>query len=162
MARLAERIDVSRQTVYNEIGTKSALAESMILTELDGFLAVVDQAFDAEPDDVVAAIGRACRDVLVMAQDNPLLRAVVSASHGADTELLPLLTTHSEALVETAKQVIAARVDDYDICLEPDRLAAGIDVVVRVVLSHMMRPSATAESTADDISWISSRVLRAG
>jgi AcrR family transcriptional regulator len=30
MARLAERVGVSRQTVYNEIGSKPALAEAMI------------------------------------------------------------------------------------------------------------------------------------
>ncbi len=34
MAKLADEVGVSRQTVYNEIGTKSGLAEAMILREL--------------------------------------------------------------------------------------------------------------------------------
>ena len=89
MAKLADRVGVSRQTVYNEIGSKPALAEAMVLRELALFLAEVDRAFDAHPDDLVAAIRGACRGVLELAQDNRLLKAVVSATHGADTELLP-------------------------------------------------------------------------
>ena len=53
MARLAQAVGVSRQTVYNEIGTKNALAEAMILSELDRFLAVVTGAFDDHPEDLV-------------------------------------------------------------------------------------------------------------
>ncbi len=54
MGLLADRVGVSRQTVYNEIGSKPALAEAMILSELGRFLDLVGDAFDAEPDDVVA------------------------------------------------------------------------------------------------------------
>ena len=41
MSRLAQAVGVSRQTVYNEIGSKPQLAEAMILRELDRFLEVV-------------------------------------------------------------------------------------------------------------------------
>jgi AcrR family transcriptional regulator len=160
MARLAEEVGVSRQTVYNEIGSKPRLAEAMILRELDRFLGVVSVAFDEHPTDLVAAIRAASEQVLVNAQDNRLLHAVVSATHGADTELLPLLTTHAESLLAAAKTVVAARVEPYGVGLAPDRLDAAIDMVVRVVLSHVMQPSGTPAKTAADIAWISERVLR--
>ena len=159
MAKLADRVGVSRQTVYNEIGTKNALAEAMILTELERFLAAVTAAFDAHPDDLVAAIDDAARSVLEMAQDNELLRAVVSATHGADTELLPLLTTHSAVLLDVAKVVVRERVAGYDLGLEDDRLDAAIDMVVRVVLSHVMQPSSTPAETAAGLAWLARRVL---
>jgi AcrR family transcriptional regulator len=160
MARLADVVGVSRQTVYNEIGTKPRLAEAMILRELERFLGVVNVAFDAHPTDLVGAIRAACQAVLETSQDNPLLHAVVSATHGADTELLPLLTTHADSLLVTAKAVIAARVAPYDIELPPAQLDPAIDMVVRVVLSHVMQPSATPARTADDLAWIADRVLR--
>ncbi len=160
MAKLADVVGVSRQTVYNEIGTKPGLAEAMILRELEHFLAVVSVAFDAHPTDIVEAIRAASRTVLEHAQDNPLLHAVVSATHGADTELLPLLTTHAESLLVVAKGVIAGRIEPYGLTLDPARLDAAIDMVVRVVLSHVMQPSGTPSATADDISWIAGRVLR--
>jgi AcrR family transcriptional regulator len=160
MAAIADRVGVSRQTVYNEVGTKPGLAEAMILHELDRFLGVVNLAFDAHPRDLVSAIRAASRDVLVLAEDNPLLHAVVSATHGADTELLPLLTTHAESLLAAAKLVVAERLAPYAVGIEGRRLEAAIDVVVRVVLSHVMQPSGTPAETADDIAWIAARVLR--
>lgn len=160
MGKLADEVGVSRQTVYNEIGTKSGLAEAMILQELDRFLGVVSEAFDQHPTDIVAAIRAASRAVLEHAQDNQLLHAVVSATHGADTELLPLLTTHAESLLAAAKIVIAERIEPYDLGLDDDQLEAAIDMVVRVVLSHVMQPSASPAETSEDIAWISARVLR--
>jgi AcrR family transcriptional regulator len=160
MARLADEVGVSRQTVYNEIGTKSDLAEAMVLRELDRFLAGVTRSFDENPDDLIAAIRDSARRVLKYAEDNALLHAVVSATHGADTELLPLLTTHADHLLEGAKLVVADRVAAYDVKLAPDRLEASIDMVVRLVLSHVMQPSAAPARTADDIAWIAEHVLR--
>jgi len=160
MARLADAVGVSRQTVYNEIGSKPRLAEAMILHELERFLGLVTLAFDAHPTDLVAAIRDAARSVLEASQGNPLLRAIVSATHGADTELLPLLTTHAGALLSTAKLVLVERVAPYDVELSPTQLDAAIDAVVRVVLSHVMQPSASPRRTADDVAWIAARVLR--
>ncbi|MDQ6523893.1 TetR family transcriptional regulator [Nocardioides sp. LHD-245] len=160
MARLADNVGVSRQTVYNEIGTKGDLAEAMVLRELDRFLAGVTRSFDENPDDLIAAIRDSARRVLKYAEDNALLHAVVSATHGADTELLPLLTTHADHLLEGAKLVVADRVAAYDVKLAPDRLDASIDMVVRLVLSHVMQPSAAPARTADDIAWIAEHVLR--
>ena len=160
MATIADRVGVSRQTVYNEVGTKQGLAEAMILHELDRFLGVVSEAFDRHPDDLVAAIREASYGVLVLAQDNLLLHAVVSATHGADTELLPLLTTHAESLLAAAKIVVADRIEPYELGMGDEHLEAAIDMVVRVVLSHVMQPSGPPEQTADDIAWISARVLR--
>jgi AcrR family transcriptional regulator len=160
MAALADRVGVSRQTVYNEVGTKPGLAEAMILHELDRFLGVVSLAFDDHPADLVAAIRAASTGVLELAQDNQLLHAVVSATHGADTDLLPLLTTHAESLLAAAKLVVGERVTPYDLGLDARHLEAAIDMVVRVVLSHVMQPSGRPADTADDLAWISARVLR--
>jgi AcrR family transcriptional regulator len=88
MGKLADRVGVSRQTVYNEVGSKPQLAEEMVLAELAKFLAVVDAAFDER------------------------------------------------------------------------HLDAAIDMVVRLVLSHVVHPVGDAADTADDIAWISGRTLR--
>ena len=159
MARLADVVGVSRQTIYNEVGDKSSLAESMILAELARFLDIVNTSFDREPNDLIAALRRAVRSVLEMSQGNDLLKAVVSASHGADTELLPLLTTHSDALVETAKAVVSERVSAYGVELPQVQLEGAMDIIVRVVLSHVMQPSGTPEQTAESLAFFARRVL---
>ncbi|WP_086861090.1 TetR/AcrR family transcriptional regulator [Amycolatopsis lexingtonensis] len=159
MARLAELVGVSRQTVYNEIGSKSALAEAMVAHELDRFLTVVDAAFEHHPDDLIEAFYEAVRSVLELAEDNVLLRAIVSASHGAAPELLPLLTTDAGALLARAKVVLAERVRPYRLPLADDQVDVVIDLVVRAVLSHVMQPSDTPARTADSLAWVATRIL---
>jgi AcrR family transcriptional regulator len=159
MARMARAAGVSRQTVYNEIGTKNDLAEAMILRELDRFLDGVMQSFADHPGDLTEAIRWSARRVLGYAEDNALLHAVVSATHGADTELLPLLTTHAESLLEGAKLVVSEQVTQYRTPLTAAELETSIDMVVRLVLSHVMQPTAPPETTADEIAWIAARVL---
>ncbi|MGH3349616.1 MAG: TetR family transcriptional regulator [Nocardioides sp.] len=160
MSRIAERCGISRQTVYNDIGAKPALAKSLILRELEQFLAVVSTAFDEE-DEFIAAIRRATYAVLDRAQDNKLLHAVVSATHGADTELLPYLSSHSEGLLDYSTEIIHKHITRFDHGLTPVQAEAAIEMMVRVVLSHVMQPTKSPAETADDIAWLMSRVLSA-
>src|SRR3954467_5237707 len=149
MAKLADLVGVSRQTVYNEIGGKPQLAEAMVLRELELFLQVVDSAFHDNPDDLVGAIEAASFRVLELASTDPLLHAILSSSQGADSELLPLLTTNSEPLLGTAGQMIREHISSYEVPLEEPRVEVLIDMVVRLVLSHVMQPTAQPAETAE-------------
>lgn len=159
MAALAARVGVSRQTLYNELGSKPALGEAMVLRELDRFLGVVGEAFGAHPDDLDAAIRAAVEAVLDLAADSPLLRALATFTHGGDTELMPLLTTRSDVLIGVASDMVLGRLEAYDVKLEPRRRRAAVDVVVRVVLSHVVQPGGSPAEVADDVAWVASRVL---
>ncbi|WP_406601571.1 TetR/AcrR family transcriptional regulator [Lentzea miocenica] len=159
MTRLAEHVGVSRQTVYNEIGSKNALADAMLAHELGRFLTAIGDAFDRHADNLVEAIYDAVRDVLELAGDNLLVRAIASATHGADTELVPLLTTHAETLLADVKAMLAERVEAYRPALTKDQIDVLIDIVTRTVLSHVVQPSGTPAGTADGLAWLASRVL---
>lgn len=159
MAKLADRVGVSRQTVYNEIGSKQQLAEAMIMRELEIFLRGVDNAFASNPDDLIAAIRDAATEVLREARNNPLLHAVLSASHGAESQLLPLLTTQVDPIISAAGVLIRAHLTAYDVELTEERTEALVDMVIRLLLSHVTAPGATPERTADDIAWIAAKVL---
>ncbi len=159
MGKLADLVGVSRQTVYNELGGKPQLAEAIVMRELALFLDRVDSAFVDNPDDLTAAIEAAAYRVLQLARTDPLLHAILSSSQGADSELLPLLTTNSQALLEAAVEMIRGHVTGYDVPLGQPRLEVLIEMVVRLVLSHVMQPTAEPEETAATVAWISKRVL---
>lgn len=159
MGGLAEMIGVSRQTVYNEIGSKRQLAEEVVFTELQQFLGLVDDAFAAHPTDLVAAVFRACRDVLVRSAQSPLFHAIVSTSHGARHDLLPLLTTQSQYLIDTAKTVVRTRLRPLARSVSEQHLNAATDVLVRTILSHVMQPSASPDETADNMAWLAQQIL---
>lgn len=156
MGRLADEVGVSRQTVYNEVGSKTGLAEALVLTELDRFLALVDDGFRAHPDDLGSAMRAAIRSVLREAERNELLRAIVAPGGG---DLLPPLTTDSAALLDAAKTVVGERIAAYDLAVDRRMRDAVVDMVVRTVLGHVMQPSSAPERSADDIAALASRLL---
>ncbi|MEY3734320.1 MAG: hypothetical protein RL347_1679 [Actinomycetota bacterium] len=139
MAALAERVGVSRQTVYNEWGSRDRLAEAMVLRELGTFLDEVDAGFDAHPDDLESAVADAISRVLGLARVNPLLRAIVTATHGAETELVPLLTTRADVVIAVASERVRDRLVDYP-GVRRASVDVTVDLLVRTVLSHVMQP----------------------
>ena len=168
MNKVATRAGVSRQTVYNEMGSKPGLGQAMVMRELERFLAAVEEELDRY-DDLVAAIRSAAERILVMARENRLLDAVLASAHGvsrgepgSDNELLPLLTTDAAPLISAATAVIAERlpVRFPDTALTDHEAEVAIDSVVRLVLSHVMQPGSPPAKVADDIAWIVGRVVR--
>jgi AcrR family transcriptional regulator len=159
MSSLAEHAGVSRQTVYNEVGTKSDLADAVVLDELGRFLAVVEHGFDQHPRALRAALRAAVEGVLERAADSSLLRAIVTATNGGESELLPPLTTRAASLIETAAAVVDARVGTYDIGADPAVRSTVVDMLVRTVLSHVIQPSGDPRRTAARIADVVSDAL---
>jgi AcrR family transcriptional regulator len=162
MARLGDAAGVSRQTVYNEFGTKHGLAEQLVLRELDRFLAVVRDRMAAETD-IVEGIRAACEGVLVMGEENLIVRTAVGSLPGEhDTDLIQLLTTESGEIIEAAVLVVMQSIDEFypPQPFTTEELRVAVEVVVRLVLSAITRPSKPARDAADDIAWIVSLALR--
>jgi len=158
MAALAERVGVSRQTVYNEWGSRDRLAEAMVLRELGAFLDEVDAGFDAHPDDLQASVADAIGRVLGLVRVNPLLRAIVTATHGAETELVPLLTTRADVVIAVASERVRDRLICYPgVCSES--LDVTTDMLVRTVLSHVMQPSAQSQDAPAMLAAAVARLL---
>jgi AcrR family transcriptional regulator len=160
MAELGRRVGVSRQTVYNEVGSKPALAQALVLRELDRLLSAVVAELTGS-DDIVDGLEAAALAALRLGRDNVLLKAIVSSAHGGRAELLPLVTTSADPLVQRASSVVSEVVAQQhgDLGLAAGRLHAAIDAVVRLVLSHVMQPAGSPERTAVDIAWVARRVL---
>jgi len=135
MEKIARTAGVSRQTVYNEIGNKSHLAEAMVEFELTGFLLHVQQAF-ATYADPVDALRDAARRVLAHGEHHPLLGVIVA---GGAPDLLPLLTVNAQGIHSIARQAIGAHLADTVFAND----SAMIDLIVRVVLSYLTLPAAS-------------------
>lgn len=161
MAALAERVGVSRQTVYNEWGSRDRLAEAMVLRELGAFLDEVDAGFDSYPDDLEAAVAEAIARVLGLARVNPLLRAIVTATHGAETELVPLLTTRADVVIAVASERVRDRLTFYT-GVDRKALSVTCDILVRTVLSHVMQPTAGTDGLARQLAGAVATLVNPG
>src|SRR2546423_9012571 len=97
MADVARAAGVSRQTLYNEFGSKDALAQALALREVERFIAGTEAALDeASPDDPIRAVRAAVLETLQQAADNPLLKAALVDD---GSELLSFLTSRGEPAI---------------------------------------------------------------
>lgn len=155
MAKLAAAVGVSRQTVHTEVGTRHSLAEALVLRELDQFLDFVRGRL-ADETDIVEGVRSACRGILEQSQTNLLLRTVlgsIRSETATDDELLKLLTIESGMIVDAAVQVVRDSVEEYyrDLPFSENELTMAVEAIVRLVLSHVVRPSKPPADAADDI-----------
>ncbi|VXB70071.1 TetR family transcriptional regulator [Aeromicrobium sp. 9AM] len=162
MARIAERAGVSRQTVYNEFSNKHGLAEQLAMRELARFLAVVRERMSAETT-LVDGIRAACEGALLMGEQSLLVRTIVtSLPEEQDADFLQILTTESGEIVEAAVMVVKQSIADLypPTPLTDAELTVAVEVVVRLVLSAITRPSKPAREAAADIAWITGLALK--
>ena len=164
MGKLAAAVGVSRQTVHTEVGTKHLLAESLVQRELSDFLTFVQARLSAESD-LVAGIRSAAQGVLEQGETNLLLRTVLgsgSISNETDGELLKLLTIDSGYIVDTAVEAVRANVLELyaPLPFTDDELVTAAEAIVRLVLSHLVRPSKPPAEAAADIAHIVELVVQ--
>ncbi len=156
MAGIAGVAGVSRQTVYNEFGTKHGLAEQLTLRELQRFLDVVRDRMAAE-DSIVDGIRAACEGSLLLGEESLLIRTIVgSAVADQDNDFLTFLTTESGEIVEAAIVVVVQAIDEFypPTPLSEAEVRIAVESVVRLVLSALTRPSKPPQEAAADIAWI--------
>ena len=160
MGRVAQAVGVSRQSVYNEVGSKTELAQTMVAAESARFIAAVDAELMAGTD-LKDAIQRTASRVFEMVQDDSMLKAVVSSEQSGNNELLPLITTRSEPILEAATNTLVTRLS----ALYPDQVPADPELgiacaaLARLVLSYISQPVGTPEQCASEITWLADRFL---
>ncbi len=159
MLDVAAAAGVSRQTLYNEFGSKDALAQAMAMREVEEFIAGTRAALEAaDPDDPIEAVGAAALYTLQRAADNPLLKAaLIDDSSG----LLSFLTTHGEPAHAAA---VASFTDYYSTHfpdLPVDDIAIAAEVITRLTISYLVLPTdVPAETLAARLADVARRFLR--
>lgn len=150
MTEIARRAGVSRQTLYNEFGSRKDLARAYALEVSDALLQRVEAEALAHEDDPRTALLGAFRLFLTMAADEPIVRALTAPS-GADDfaallgtpEGIPILVAASERIGQVMR-TIAPQAD-------PDDVVALADVVVRLAISHLSIPGGTVDTAVDSL-----------
>jgi AcrR family transcriptional regulator len=146
MADIAKAGGVSRQTVYNEFGSREAFAQEYVLREADRFLTAVRECVLRKRDDPRTAIEAAFALFLEAAAERPLIRAIASGD-GSDG-LLALVTTDGGPVLGIATERLAGVMHEGWPEAEAVDTRLLADTVVRLAISHAALPTAAAEQTA--------------
>jgi AcrR family transcriptional regulator len=148
MGGVATTAGVSRQTVYNEFGSKAGLAEALARAEVDRFVGDVRGALLAHGSDVRAGAYAAIAHTLATAADNPLVKAILTSARGGSDELLPYLTTRAEVVLTEATGALIDWAREHLPGADQVALTFAADTIVRLVVSHIVLPREPIEQTA--------------
>ena len=152
MAAVAARVGVVRQTVYNDIGGKTQLGQALVRRAVDRFYLEIGEQLLAAPT-AADAIEAAIRHALSAAAQDPVLRDVVTASHSGQSTLVPAEMTQGQVAAERAADrlvtLVSARPDVAD--LPREGLRTTSDQIVRLVISHVVRPGGSPDDVAAEV-----------
>ncbi|MCW2608303.1 MAG: transcriptional regulator, TetR family [Frankiales bacterium] len=154
MADVAAGAGLSRQTLYAEFGSKDGLAQALAVREAQRFLAGAEAARAGSEQTPATAVAASAEWILRTAADDPLVKAVLT-----DDGLLPYLTTRSDQLLEVVRARDVAFLLGRWPQLPPADVALAVDVVFRLVVSHLVSPAAPPDLAARDIARVVDRLL---
>ena len=148
MAEIATAAGVSRQTLYNEFGSRDEFGQALVIREGSRFMDAVEQAID-EHADSVAALTAALERFLTIAEDDPFVRLLLNDDGTAG--LLPLVTTRSAPLVDWASRRLVEAIDARWPGVPAGDLEALAETLVRLAISHVAAPRRPPATTAASI-----------
>lgn len=146
MSDVAAAAGVSRQTLYNEFGSRQALVEAYVTREIESLIAEVTAAVRANADDAHRALRIAFGLFLKLASDEPVVQLIVRGAEGG--ELHRLLTGLGQAV---ASERIAHLIPEVwpQVGVDDARLLA--ESLVRLAISHALLPGQEPNATARDV-----------
>jgi AcrR family transcriptional regulator len=149
MAAIATQAGVSRQTLYNEFGSRDVFAQTFALRAADRFLNEVEEAFTSSPDNPYRALEIGFMRFLELAETDPMVRHIVVRDPGAD-ELLSLFTSRGGPVVDLATKRLAAKMVETWPQAEPAAAKTLAEGLVRLGISHAGLSNGSAkESTLE-------------
>ncbi|MFF2852449.1 TetR family transcriptional regulator [Streptomyces sp. NPDC058001] len=161
LAAIARAAGISRQTLYNEFGSKEAIGQALVERETERFLLGIQQELDTHRDDLEAAVAAGVGFTLRHAADNILTKAILTAARGGDDELLAYLTTRPEPVFDIATAMLDAYAVDAWPEIDAESRGLAVETVVRLTVSHMVQPGSSPEQSAQRIAQITARIARA-
>jgi len=146
LADVARIAGVSRQTIYNEFGSRQGLAEGYALRLADRLVDEVSTAIDSHVGEVHEAFLDGFRAFFTDSAADPLVVSLLSGRAKAD--LLQIITTGSGPIItHCSGRLTAVLVDSW---VRPGEIAAGVlaRAIVRLAMSYVSMP-ADPDSGAD-------------
>lgn len=149
LAAVAEAAGVSRQTIYNEFGSRQGLAQGYAIRLADRLVNAVDDAINGNVGDIHAAFLEGFRTFFTESAADPLVISLLTGAAKAD--LLQIITIDSGPIITRCSQQLTSsfmhswvRASDED---------AGIlaRAIVRLAMSYVSMPPEADHDVAADL-----------
>jgi AcrR family transcriptional regulator len=149
LSDVARSAGISRQTIYNEFGSRQGLAQGYALRLADRLVDQIDDAIESHVGDLYAAFLHGFRDFFTESAADPLVISLLTG--GTKPDLLQLITTDSGPIItRSAERLTKTFMHSWVRCSEDD---AGIlaRAIVRLAMSYVSMPPEADHDVAADL-----------
>lgn len=138
LSDVAKRVGVSRQTLYNEFGSRLGLAQAYALRLVDQLVEHMDRAATANVGDANAVVREAVAAFLRESAADPLIRSMVDGE--AKPDLLRLITIDAGPIIGRAAERLSEILQSCWVGAPPAQAGTISRAVVRLALSYVAIP----------------------
>ena len=157
LAHVAKGAGISRQTIYNEFGSRQGLAQAYALRLADRLVDQIHDAIEGNVGDVYAAFLQGFRDFFTESAADPLVISLLTGE--AKPDLLQLITTDSgPILTRCSERLTSTFIDSWVHASEED---AGVlaRAIVRLAMSYVSMPPEADHLTTDTVARDLARLM---
>ncbi len=149
LSDVARAAGISRQTIYNEFGSRQGLAQGYALRLADRLVDTVEAAMDANVGDIYAALLQGFRQFFAESAADPLVISLLTGV--AKPDLLQLITTDSAPIITRASARLVSAFNQTWVAISDEDAGVISRAIVRLCLSYVSMPPESDHDVAADL-----------
>jgi AcrR family transcriptional regulator len=149
LSDVARAAGISRQTIYNEFGSRQGLAQGYALRLADRLVDQIEGAIVGNVGAVYAAFLQGFRDFFAESAADPLVISLLTG--GTKPDLLQLITTDSGPIITRASQRLTETFMTSWVRASEEDAGVLARAIVRLAMSYVSMPPEADHDVADDL-----------
>jgi AcrR family transcriptional regulator len=149
LSDVAKAAGISRQTIYNEFGSRQGLAQGYALRLADRLVDQIEDAIVSNVGDVYAAFLQGFRDFFAESAADPLVISLLTG--GTKPDLLQLITTDSGPIITRASQRLTETFMNSWVRASDEDAGVLARAIVRLAMSYVSMPPEANHDVARDL-----------
>ena len=149
LSDVARAAGISRQTIYNEFGSRQGLAQGYALRLADRLVDTVHAALEANVGNLHEAFLRGFRSFFAQSAADPLVISLLTGV--AKPDLLQLITTDSGPIITRASTRLALAFTETWVATSDSDAGVLARAIVRLCLSYVSMPPEADHDVAADL-----------
>ncbi|MGK2865332.1 MAG: TetR family transcriptional regulator AlkX [Mycobacterium sp.] len=146
---VARAAGISRQTIYNEFGSRQGLAEGYALRLADRLVDQIHGAINENVGDVYTAFLQGFRDFFTESAADPLVISLLTGTSKPD--LLQIITTDSGPIITRCSQRLTETFQDSWMKSSDEDAGVLARAIVRLAMSYVSMPPEADHDVAMDL-----------
>ncbi|HUH70755.1 MAG TPA: TetR family transcriptional regulator [Mycobacterium sp.] len=149
LSDVAHTAGTSRQTIYNEFGSRQGLAQGYALRLADRLVDTVHAALDANIGNIYEAFLQGFRSFFAESAADPLVISLLSGV--AKPDLLQIITTGSAPIITRASARLSLAFTQTWVATSDEDAGVLARAIVRLALSYVSMPPEADHDVAADL-----------